>query len=90
MNSALNVMSANQTESNELRELSHEEKIVVSGGLACYRNPVGFNNPDRYLSQGGGAIRQTWNGRAYVNGIFLSNVGNFRNWCRARGYRTFA
>ncbi len=94
MNSALNVMFANQAESNELRELSHEEKIEVSGGLVCYKNPAGSSNSDRYedadssSAPGGSAYFAVWNGTRYNKVKLVDHKGTFRNWCYyTKGYK---
>ena len=89
MNSASNVMSVNQAESNELRELSHEEKIVASGGLACYKAPKGFYNQYRFVSQSGGARFQIWKAGKYVNDRFYPDLRSFTSFCRSQGFDIF-
>jgi hypothetical protein len=88
MNSILNAMSANQIDSDDLRELSQGEKIEVNGGRACYRNSPPAPNPYRWVEVGGFSRLQRYAGRRYVNQGALQNRNgvDFVIWCRNGGY----
>ncbi len=88
MNSTLNAMTANQVDSNDLRELSQGEKIEVNGGRVCYRNSPPAPNTYRWVEVGGSSRLQRYAGSRYVNQGPLQNRNgvDFVTWCRNGGY----
>jgi hypothetical protein len=74
---------------NELQDLSHAEKTMASGELACYRASRRFQNTFRYVSRSDGAAEQKFQGGRYANTRFFKNIGNFRQFCQRGGFNFF-
>jgi hypothetical protein len=78
---------ANYVDYKNLRELSHEEKIITSGGKSvCYRYPSNKANTFRFRSAYGYYVKEQWNGNRYA---FVSSVptsADFNGYCRNLGF----
>jgi hypothetical protein len=95
MNTQLSVNNeniSNQFDSNELRELTRPELSEVNGALACYQFSSG-RNPSRYLEAGFNILFERWNGKRYVTVSAFDDIkvanGDFRAFCRSKGYGIF-
>jgi hypothetical protein len=84
------ILNANQIENSDLRELSHTEQIKVSGGAACYQNPQGSQNFNRFRVSSRNTISQeVFRGGRWV---FFRQFGrdvSFSAFCRRGNFNFF-